>query len=264
MASQDAPEVHEMIPAERRSRITDILKDRRAVRVSSLSEDLGVSEMTIRRDLERLESDGLLVRTHGGAVLKRHMVEEPLYDDNVSSHAEEKRRIAQRAARLIEPGETVFLSSGTTAAQVLRHVDPALEARVVTHNVGALAEAHGLRLEVVLLGGRYRARSNAVEGPLAIEMVGRFKATKMLLGVDGFDLEEGLTTPTVGIASVERAMIGQTRGEVIALADSSKIGVVADVVICGFDQVDAVMLDDGVDEGLRDEIKRLGPRCLLV
>jgi DeoR/GlpR family transcriptional regulator of sugar metabolism len=253
-----------MIPVERRSRIVELLKHRRAVRVSSLSEDLGVSEMTIRRDLERLASDGVLVRAHGGAVLKRHMVEEPLYDDNVASHAEEKLRIARRAAKLIEPGETVFLSSGTTAAQVLRHVDPALEARIVTHNVGALAEAHGLRLEVVLLGGRYRPRPNAVEGPLAVEMAGRFKATKMLLGVDGFDLEEGLTTPTVGIAGVERAMIGHTRGEVIVLADSSKIGVVADVVICGLDRVDAVMLDDGIDESLCEEIGRLGPRCLLV
>jgi DeoR/GlpR family transcriptional regulator of sugar metabolism len=253
-----------MIPVERRSRIVELLKHRRAVRVSSLSEDLGVSEMTIRRDLERLASDGVLVRAHGGAVLKRHMVEEPLYDDNVASHAEEKLRIARRAAKLIEPGETVFLSSGTTAAQVLRHVDPALEARIVTHNVGALAEAHGLRLEVVLLGGRYWPRPNAVEGPLAVEMAGRFKATKMLLGVDGFDLEEGLTTPTVGIAGVERAMIGHTRGEVIVLADSSKIGVVADVVICGLDRVDAVMLDDGIDESLCEEIGRLGPRCLLV
>ncbi len=264
MAADDAPQVHEMIPAERRTRISELLRRRRAVRVSSLSEDLGVSAMTIRRDLERLESEGVLVRTYGGAVSKRHMVEEPLYDDNVASHAEEKLRIARRAATLIEPGETVFLSSGTTAAQVLRHVDPMLEARIVTHNVGALAEAHGLRLEIVLLGGRYRPRPNAVEGPLAVEMAGRFKATKMLLGIDGFDLEEGLTTPTIGIAGVELAMIGHTRGEVIVLADSSKIGVVADVVICGLDQVDAVVLDDGIDESLREEIMRLGPRCLVV
>lgn len=264
MASQDAPDAHEMIPAERRSRITEILRDRRAVRVSSLSDGLGVSEMTIRRDLERLESEGLLVRTHGGAVLKRHMAEEPLYDDKVAAHAEEKRRIAQRAAQLIEPGETVFLSSGTTAAQVLRHVDPALEARVVTHNVGALAEAHSPRLEVILLGGLYRPRSNAVAGSLTIEMLSWFTASKMLLGVDGLDLEEGLTTPTVGMASIERAMIARTRGEVIALADSSKIGVVADVAVCGFDQVDAVLLDDGVDESLRLDIGRLGPRCITV
>jgi DeoR family fructose operon transcriptional repressor len=262
--SSEAPEVHEMIPAERRARIVDLVKERRAVRVSSLSEDLGVSGMTIRRDLERLEAEGVLVRTHGGAVLKRHMTEETLYVERESASAEEKRRIAEAAAALIEPGDTVFLSSGTTAAQVLRHLDPTLEARIVTHNVGAMQEARGLRAEVVLAGGLYRPRSNAVSGPLAIEHIARFHAGKMLIGVDGLDLEEGLTTPTLGMAGVERAMIAQTRGEVIALADSSKIGVVADVVICGLEQVDTILLDDGVEQSVRDEMARLGLRCVVV
>jgi DeoR/GlpR family transcriptional regulator of sugar metabolism len=204
------------------------------------------------------------VRTHGGAVLKRHISEETLYVERESASAEEKRRIAQHAAALIEPGETVFLSSGTTAAQVIRHIDPSLEARIVTHNVGAVQEARGLRVEVVLVGGLYRPRSNAVSGPLALEHISRFHAGKMLIGVDGFDLEEGLTTPTMGMAGVERAMLAQTRGEVVALADASKIGVVADVVVCGLDQLDAVMVDDGVDESVREEIVHLGLRCIVV
>ena len=262
--SQEVPDVHEMIPAEHRARIVDLVKERRAVRVSALSEDLGVSGMTIRRDLERLEVEGILVRTHGGAVLKRHMAEETLYVERESASAEEKRRIAERAAALIEPGETVFLSSGTTAARVIRHIDPSLEARIVTHNVGAVQEARGLRVEVVLVGGLYRPRSNAVSGPLALEHISRFHASKMLIGVDGFDLEEGLTTPTMGMAGVERAMLAQTRGEVIAMADSTKIGVVADVVICGLGELDAVMFDDGVDQSVRDEIVRLGLQCIVV
>jgi DeoR/GlpR family transcriptional regulator of sugar metabolism len=264
MSSPGVPEMREMIPAQRRVRIVELLKERRAVRVSSLSDDLRVSEMTIRRDLERLETEGLLSRTHGGAILKRHMAEEPQYVDNVATHAEEKERIAKAAAAMIQPGETVFLSSGTTAARVLRHVSPELEARVVTHNVGALAEAHGLRLELILLGGQFRSRSNVVEGPAAVEFVSRFHAGRMLIGVDGFDLREGLTTPSLGIAGIERAMIGHTRGEVAVLADRSKIGVVADVVICGLDQVDVVMVDDGVDDGVREEMRRLGLRCIVV
>ena len=113
--------MREMIPAQRRVRIVELLNERRAVRVSSLSDRLRVSEMTIRRDLERLEAEGLLTRTHGGAILKRHMAEEPHYVDNVATHAAEKERIARAAAATILPGETVFLSSGTTAARVLRH-----------------------------------------------------------------------------------------------------------------------------------------------
>jgi DeoR/GlpR family transcriptional regulator of sugar metabolism len=253
-----------MIPAQRRVHILELLQEHRAVRVSSLSEALGVSEMTIRRDLERLHVDGLLSRTHGGAILRRHMVEEPLYFDNVTAHSEEKERIAKAAAPMIQPGETVFLSSGTTAARVLRHVDPSLEARIITHNLGALAEAQGLRLEIIVLGGRYRGRSNLVEGPLPTELVGRFHASRMLLGVDGFDLEDGLTTPSIGAASIERAMVAQTRGDVMVLVDRSKIGVVADAVICSLDQVDVVMVDEGLDEGVREELRRMGLRCIIV
>src|SRR5450756_1636241 len=170
MPSQRAPEVREMIPAERRARIVELLQERRAVRVSLLSDDLGVSEMTIRRDLERLEQEGVLSRTHGGAMLKRHMVEEPLYVANIRAHSEEKRRIAQAAAAMIKPGETVFLSSGTTAAQVLSHVDPQINARIVTHNVGAVSSAQRTTLDVVLLGGSYRPRSNTLEGAVPMEL----------------------------------------------------------------------------------------------
>lgn len=253
-----------MIPAERRAHICDMLKERQAVRVSSLSEDLGVSEMTIRRDLERLEQEGVLSRTHGGAILKRRMIEEPLYVTNVRAHSEEKRRIAQAAAALIKPGETVFLSSGTTATQVLSHVDPQIKARIVTHNVGAVSSAQRTSLDVILLGGSYRPRSNTLQGALPIEVAGHFHASRFILGADALSLEEGVTTPSLGLAGVERAMMRQTRGEVIVLADSSKFGVVGDVVICTLDRVDAVIVDDGVDGDMREEIGRLGPRCIVV
>ena len=252
-----------MLPAERRVRIAQLMRSRRAVRISWLSETLGVSEMTVRRDLERLELTGLLSRTHGGAILKRHMVGEPHYVNNVIAHAEEKRRIARAAAAMIQPGETVFLGSGTTAVEVLRHLDPQLEARIVTHNAGALAVAESLGIELFLLGGSYRAQSNAMEGSVPAELASGFIASKMLLGADGVSLEEGVTTPSMGLATVERAMIRQTRGEVILLVDSSKIGVVADIVICAPDRLNAIVVDDGADDGVREELKRLGVRVVV-
>jgi DeoR/GlpR family transcriptional regulator of sugar metabolism len=264
MSSDVSPEVHEMIPAERRARIVEILEERRAVRVSVLSETLGVSEMTIRRDLEQLEQAGLLSRMHGGAILKRRMVEEPLYATNVRAHSEEKRRIAKAGAAMIVPGETVFLSSGTTAAQVLSHVDPQIRARIVTHNVGALSTAQNTALDVVLLGGSYRARSNTLEGPLAIEAVSTFHASRFILGADGVSLEDGVTTPSIGLAGVERAMIRQTRGEVAVLADASKFGVIGDVAICTLDKVHTVIVDDAVDQEVRDEMERLGLSQIVV
>ena len=264
MPSDAAPDAHEMIPAERRARIVESLEQRRSVRVSMLSEELGVSEMTIRRDLERLEQEGLLSRMHGGAILKRRMAEEPFYVASEREHSEEKRRIAQAAAAMISPGETVFLSSGTTATQVLGHVPPDLEARVVTHNLGAVSAAQGTSLDIVLLGGSYRPRSNTLAGALAIETVGGFHASRFILGADGLSLDEGVTTPSLSLAGVERAMIRQTRGEIIVLADSSKVGAVGDVVICALDIVNVVIVDDGVGQDVRDEMELLGLQLIVV
>ena len=182
------------------------------MRVSVLSEELGVSEMTIRRDLERLEQEGMLSRMHGGAILKRRMVEEPFYVAQEREHSEEKRRIAQAAAATIKPGETVFLSSGTTAVQVLSHVDPDLRARIVTANLGAVSAVQHTNLDVVLLGGSYRPRSNIVAGSLTVQMVEGFHASRFILGADGLSLDEGVTTPSMSLAGVERAMIARPAG----------------------------------------------------
>jgi DeoR family transcriptional regulator, fructose operon transcriptional repressor len=253
--------MREMFPAERQGRILEILAEQRGVRVSALSELLGVSEMTIRRDLERLENDGLLSRTHGGAILRQHIVEEPRYVTNVRTHTAEKDRIARAAASMILPGETVFLGSGTTASQVLTHVDPQLQARVVTHNVGALTTAQDSSLDVILLGGVFRPRSNTLEGAMTIEGVATLHASRFILGADGLSLEEGVTTASIGIAGVERAMIRQTRGEVVVLADRSKLGAVGDFVICNLSDVQTVVVDD-VDDDVRDEMLRRGLRVV--
>ncbi len=264
MSTQVPPDAHEMIPAERRARIVELLEERRSVRVSLLSETLGVSEMTIRRDLEQLERAGLLSRMHGGAILKRRLLEEPRYLNNVRTRSEEKRRIAEAAAATITSGETVFLGSGTTSAMVLSHVDPQVSARIVTHNVGAISASQGSSLDVVLLGGSYHPRTNALEGSLAVEAVAMYYASRFILGADGVTLEEGVTTPSLGLAGIERAMIRQTRGEVVVLADSSKFGIVGDVAICTLDKVDAVIADDGVGEDVLAALNDLGLRQVVV
>jgi DeoR/GlpR family transcriptional regulator of sugar metabolism len=248
----------EMIPAERRARIIDALEAQRAVKVATLSEALGVSEITIRRDLMILGREGLLARTYGGAVLRKRSTDDSGAE---SEQAVEKARIAKAAAAMIEPRDTVFLGSGTTVAQLLRYVDPELEARVVTPSLGAAAETQGLRLEIVFLGGLYRPKLNAVEGAWPLDMIGQFHADKAFLGADGLDPKAGLTTPSLAVAAIELAMIRRTRGEVVVLADNYKIGVVCPVVICPLDQIDVVLVDTGVDEEVRKEIQRAGPRC---
>ena len=253
-----------MLPAERRARIVAGLRAQRAVRVATLSEDLGVSEITIRRDLRLLEREGVLARTHGGAVRRRRLTDEPCYEDNVVTHAAEKDRIARAAAAMIEPRDTVFVGSGTTVVLMLRHVDPDLEARVVTHNLAAATEARGLRLELVFLGGLYRPQLDAVEGTWPVDMIQHFYADKAFLGADCLDVRAGLTTPSIAVAAIELAMIRRTRGEVVVLADSSKFGLVGAVVICPLDQIDVVLTDGGVEAEVCERIQRTGPRCEVI
>lgn len=253
-----------MLPAERRARIVAALRVRHAVRVATLREDLGVSEVTIRRDLALLEQEGVLARTHGGAVCRQQLADEPRYEENGVTYAAEKERIARVAAAMIESRDTVFLGSGTTVARMLRHIDPSLEGRIVTHNLEAAAEARGLRIELVFLGGLYRPSLGAVEGTWPLDMIQRFNADKAFLGADGLDSKAGLTTSRIAVASIELAMIRRTRGEVVVLADNSKIGRVSAVVICPLDQVDVVLVDGGIDRDDCQRIRRAGPRCEVV
>jgi DeoR/GlpR family transcriptional regulator of sugar metabolism len=253
-----------MLPAERRARIVAALKDQRAVRVPMLSDELGVSEITIRRDLLLLEREGVLDRTYGGAVLKKQLASEPRWDDAVGVNAAEKDALAAAAAEMIEPQDTVFFGSGTTVVNILRHVDPELVARVVTHSLAVASEARGLSLEVLFLGGLYRPQLGAVEGTWPLDMINQVYADKAFLGADSLDVRAGLTTPSMAAATIELAMIRRTRGEVVVLADSSKIGMVGPLVICPLDQIDVILVDDGVDPGVVKQIQRAGPQCEVV
>ena len=253
-----------MLPAERRARIVAALEDQRAVRVPALSATLGVSEITIRRDLLLLEQEGVLKRTYGGAVIRKQTPAEQHWEDTAGVQRPQKADIAKAAAEMIEMGDTVFLGSGSTAATIVRHLPLDIEVRIVTHNLAAALEARGPHLEFVFLGGLYRPQIGAVEGSWSIEMLAQFNADKTFLGADCLDVGAGLTSSGLAIADLELAMIRRTHGEVVVLADSSKIGLVGAVVICPLDQIDVVVVDSGIDPEVCRQIERAGPQCEVV
>jgi DeoR/GlpR family transcriptional regulator of sugar metabolism len=245
--------VEQLLPAERYRRIQELLRERQVVRVSTLSELLGVSEVTIRRDLEHLERRGLLERTHGGAVLVQRMRTEPGYLDAIVSHPEEKRAIGRAAAALVEPGDTVFLNGGTTTLEVFRHLaTPGI--RVVTNHVGMALEAGDRDLELILVGGQFRAPSSSVVGPLATEALRRVHADKAFIGVEGVSLRSGLTTPSPQEAEIARLMMERTTGQVTVVADHSKLGTVADFVIAPLEDIDRIVVDGGIEDEYREQL----------
>jgi DeoR family transcriptional regulator, fructose operon transcriptional repressor len=249
--------VEQPLPAERHRRIQELLRERQAVRVSTLSELLGVSEVTVRRDLEELERRGLLERTHGGAIAAQRMRIEPAYAEASSLHADEKRRIGEAAAGLVEPGDTVFLNGGTTTLQVFRHLAaPGL--KVVTNHVGVALESADRAVELVLAGGEYRPTSNSCVGIFAADTVRKVFATKAILGVEGVSRRTGLTAAAALEADIARVMIEQTQGQVIVAADSSKLGTVADFAVGPLERVSALVTDAGIDDEYREELAELG------
>jgi DeoR/GlpR family transcriptional regulator of sugar metabolism len=249
--------VEQPLPAERHRRILEVLRERQAVRVSTLSDLLGVSEVTVRRDLEELEQRGSLERTHGGAISTQRMGPEPAYVEAIARNAAEKEAIGEAAARFVEPGDTVFLNGGTTTLQVFRHLDgPGV--RVVTNHVGMALEAADRGLELLLIGGDYRPPSNSCVGGFAADTLRRVYATKAFIGVEGIARRSGLTSAAAEEADVARLMVEQTRGEVTVVADHTKLGTVADFAIAPLSVASRMVTDRGIDEGYRDELRSMG------
>jgi DeoR family fructose operon transcriptional repressor len=249
--------VGQPLPAERHRRILDVLGERQAVRVSTLAELLGVSEVTVRRDLEDLEHRGLLERTHGGAISTRRMGPEPAYVEAIARHPDEKRAIGEAAAALVEPGDTVFMNGGTTTLQVFRHVDVP-NVRIVTNHVGMALEAPERGVELILTGGEYRAPSNSCVGVFACDAVRHVFATKAFIGVEGVSRRSGFTTPVAAEAEIARVMIEQTKGDVAIVADHTKVGTVADFAIAPIEAATWLITDPGVDGDVRDDLGALG------
>ncbi|MCL5952045.1 MAG: DeoR/GlpR family DNA-binding transcription regulator [Chloroflexi bacterium] len=249
-----------LIPAERHAHILALARQRRAVKVSALSEAFGVSEVTIRRDLENLEEQGLLERTHGGAVLAERMQREPLYVKKDRLYPEIKSAIGKAAAQLVNEGETIFVHSGSTTRQVLAHLPHVTGLRVITSNAAAIAELtdRGDSIELIVLGGTYRWQSNSLVGSFALATVAQINAKKTFLGVDGISVLHGLTTPIQEEAEIARAMIERTFGSIIVVADHTKMGVVAEFTTCPLAKVNTVVTDAGLDAEWRESLKEQG------
>lgn len=253
-----------LLPAERQQRILHTILADSAIRVSALSRLLGVSAMTIRRDLDALEQKGLVERTHGGALCRREpRLSEFRYQSSAQKNPHLKRRIARRAAAMIAPHDTVFLGEGITPAMLLRHTDPALIFRMFSNNTGALGEAAGKAVEFILLGGRYCAASQALSGPVTLELIAQVHAAKTFLSADGLSIKAGATTQNHEIAAIDRQMIRHTRGEVILMADHTKIDRVGEYVVSPVSKIDVLVTDHKTSSEFKKSLESLGVRVVV-
>ena len=250
------------IPADRQKRIQRLLQERGVVKVTDLSSMLGVSEITIRRDLDVLERNGDLERTHGGAVYNQRMRIEPRYAQKDAIHREEKEAIGRAAAKLVEAGDTLLINSGSTTKQVIRSLKMS-KARIITSNLGAVIEAQESEMELILIGGLLRSQSNSLVGSLATLSLQQVYGSKAFIGVDGLSVKYGLTTPILEEAEIAREMIRRTPGPVIVVADHSKLSVVSNFMTAPIDQVDMLVTDQGLSNELREELEKIGIKVII-
>lgn len=248
-----------IIPAARQSMIVDLIKRDGLVTVESLSKKLDVSVITIRRDLSVLEETGVLERTHGGAVFAKPIEREFNYSEKDRFNKEQKERIGKTAAALVEDGDTVFINSGSTTYQVIRFLEDKKDVHIVTNNAAAVADFGGRPgVELILTGGVFRHQSNCLIGDFAMNTVNMVVASKIIMGVDGMSFKEGLTSPVYQEAGITKAMIDRTQGQVICVADFSKIGKVTNFVTAPLSVVDILVTDWLFEEDLRDKMEDIG------
>jgi len=251
------------IPAERRARILQQLKDKGIVRVDELSRDLDVSVITVRRDLASLENEGLLERTHGGAISSSLRVNEPSYNDKGQRNVPMKSGIARKTASLIEEGETIFVNSGSTTAMVLQELVRIPRLTIITNNVGALVNLESRNdCEVILTGGTFRSGTSCLVGEEVLSRLGLTNPTTSIIGVDGISFRKGLTSHNTHEAAVSRKMIEQTSGRVLVVADSSKIGALSLHAVSSLTAAYALITDSLPDPSVLRDFEEAGVRLI--
>jgi DeoR family transcriptional regulator of aga operon len=226
------------------------LQETGTVAIVDLCTTLGASIATIRRDLEDLESRSLLRRTRGGAVPIGPLFYEPFrndtsFQDRVSSFAEEKRRIAAAAAKLVSAGQTIALSGGTTTTEVVRSLKVLSDISIITNTVNVAMELSNRKdIEVIVTGGQLRGNWFTLVGPVATTAAETLFSDIMFIGVDGIDAKKGLTCTNPLEAEVLRKLVHNAKTKVV-VADHSKLGSVSKFLLCPISGIDRLITDTG-------------------
>ena len=243
-------------PDKQQGRLTAILTDLQktgSVSVEGLSKELDVSHVTVRRDLDMLETRGLLRRTHGGAVSIEPFFYEPFRNDRsfqaqVEKFAEEKRRIGRAAAALIQKGDIIALTPGTTTTEVVRGLPLNYDITVVTSTVNVAMELSKRKdLDVYVTGGHLHGDWFSLVGPTAAQSLARVMIHVLFIGADGIDTTSGVSCYDPEEAQLNATMVKHARKKV-AVVDRSKFGIVAGWRICPTDQLDVLVTDASVTD----------------
>ncbi|MCT8762766.1 DeoR/GlpR family DNA-binding transcription regulator [Glaesserella parasuis] len=247
---------------ERRSDILALLQKTGSHRVEALSQHFGVSTVTIRSDLNVLEQQGYITRSHGFAVLNSRLMAELSIADKRNNYPELKQQIGHLAASLLKEGEKVILDSGTTTKAIVSAIGD-LNLTVLTNGLDVgMALVSCPNVEVRMTGGVLRKNAMSFSGVMADNNLQHYRFDKVFLGVDGFDLQKGVTTFNEQEAQLNRLMC-DAADQVIVVTDSSKFGQYSHFVICQANQIDVLVTDNKIPLSYREYLENVGVQVLI-
>ena len=252
-----------MLAADRRRRILDRVAERQSIEAQALADELGVSVMTIRRDIKRLEQDGFLRQTYGGATVQLTKSVELAFNSRALHYSAEKRLIGARAAQMIEPGQTIFLGEGTTTAQFAQFLPPHPNLLGITAALSHASLLCSRGIRVIVAGGKLDPNELGTTGPIAEATIQRFYVDVCVLGAAGLDPEIGVTEVDHEVADLHRLMMERSR-RVVLLADGSKLGFRAPAVVARAATITTLVTDDGAPETALQALVRDGVEISLV
>ena len=240
---------------ERRGQITELINRQKTVTNAELMERFGISIETVRRDLDYLEQQGVLRKVYGGAVVNVSLNSEPEYASRAQTNYEEKNAIAREAAKLICPGDTVFLGVGTTVQAMVQYMKNIGQLTVFTNALRTAVELMEIPdCTVILPGGQLRAKELTLSGFPAEENLLNFNVDKAFIGIGGVT-EDGITDFHIGEARLHRQLVMNAR-QSVALADSTKLGVRAMNNVCTLEEIDILVIDGNADQRTVKALKK--------
>jgi DeoR family transcriptional regulator of aga operon len=257
-------DVDKMLIGERRQHILSLIHRDGRVLVSELSESLSISPITIRKDLDYLDNQGQVQRTHGGALSPQgSTMMDPSLNEKAHHQVKEKQRIAAAAIKLVKNGQCILLDSGTTVTAIARALREFSNLTIITNAVNIAAELSDTGFEIILTGGTLRKNSFSLVGPMAEDMLTQIRADILFLAVDGFDTKIGITTPNILESRVNRAMVNASR-KVVAVCDSTKFSRSSMALIVPPTAVQTVITDDQISDASADALRSAGIEVIIV
>ena len=250
--------------AKRHKLIVTELEKNGYAQVQELSEILGVSEVTIRKDLKGLESRNLLYRSHGGASFHSPLIGDRHIDEKEKIQTEEKNSIAEYAVQLLEKDDRIIIASGTTVLALARKMTDLIPLTVITPSVKVTSILSYIsNIEIIQLGGSIRKSSASAIGAYAENLLKEMMCNKLFIGVDGIDIEHGLTTSNLSEAHLNQCMIKSAQ-KIIVLTDSTKFGRRGFGKICEINQIDQIITDKNAPASAVQMMREKGIEVVLV